>query len=58
MLTDGVLLKLEENKFWFVQADGDLFSWYKAHTDNLNVKIFCKSFSASGPDISYGCSPV
>ena len=30
MLTDGVLLKLEENKFWFVQADGDLFSWYKA----------------------------
>ncbi len=44
MLTDGVLLKLEENKFWFVQADGDLFSWYKAHTDNLNVKI-------SDPDV-------
>ena len=44
MITDGVLLRLEENKFWFAQADGDLFSWYKAHSDNLRVKI-------SDPDV-------
>ena len=28
MITDGLLLRIEENKFWFAQADGDLFSWY------------------------------
>ena len=39
MITDGLLLKLDDDKFWFVQADGDLFSWYKAHSIGLNVKI-------------------
>ena len=39
MITDGLLLKIEDDRFWFVQADGDLFSWYKAHSQGLNVKI-------------------
>ena len=39
MITDGLLLRLSENRFWFAQADGDLFSWYKAHSHDLNVKI-------------------
>jgi len=39
MITDGVLLKIEENKYWFAQADGDLFSWYKAHSENMDVEI-------------------
>ena len=39
MITDGLLLRLFKNRFWFVQADGDLFSWYKAHSHDLNVKI-------------------
>ena len=39
MITDGILLRLEENKFWFAQADGDLFSWYKANAEGYNVKI-------------------
>ena len=39
MITDGVLLKIEEDKYWFAQADGDLFSWYKAHSKNMNVEI-------------------
>ena len=39
MITDGVLLRLEQNKFWMAQADGDLFSWYKAHAEDLDVKI-------------------
>ncbi len=39
MITDGVLLRLDKNKFWFAQAEGDMFSWYKAQADGLNVNI-------------------
>ena len=44
MITDGVLLRIEKDKYWFAQADGDLFSWYKAHSKNLDVEI-------SDPDV-------
>ena len=39
MITDGLLLRINDNQFWFTQADGDMFSWYKAHAEGLNVKI-------------------
>jgi len=39
MITDGILLRIDENKFWFAQAEGDMFSWYKAQAEGLNVKI-------------------
>ncbi len=39
MITDGLLLRIEEDKFWFAQADGEMFTWYKANAQNLNVKI-------------------
>jgi aminomethyltransferase len=39
MITDGVLLRLAEDRFWMAQADGDLFSWYKAHAHGLDVNI-------------------
>ena len=39
MITDGLLLRIEENKFWFAQADGEMFTWYKANAQNLDVKI-------------------
>ena len=39
MITDGVLLRLGEDKFWMVQAEGDLFNWYKAHTDGRDVCV-------------------
>ena len=39
MITDGILLRIDRDKYWFAQADGDLFSWYKAHSKNLNVEI-------------------
>ncbi len=39
MITDGLLLKIEENKYWFAQADGDLFSWYKANSVDMDVEI-------------------
>ena len=39
MITDGILLRLAQDRFWMVQADGDMFSWYKAHAHGLDVKI-------------------
>ncbi len=40
MITDGILLRIDQNKYWFAQADGDMFSWYKAQAEGLNVKIY------------------
>ena len=40
MITDGLLLRIDDDRYWFVQADGDMISWYKAQAKNLNVKIF------------------
>ena len=39
MITDGLLLRIDNNQYWFAQADGDMFSWYKAQAEGLNVKI-------------------
>lgn len=39
MITDGLLLRVAEDVFWFAQADGDLYSWYKAHAIGLDVTI-------------------
>lgn len=44
MITDGLLLRIADDVFWFTQADGDLFSWYKAQAIGLDVTI-------SDPDI-------
>ncbi len=40
MITDGVLMRLAPDRFWYVQADGDLFSWLKAHAAGLDVEVF------------------
>ena len=34
-----MLLRIDENCYWFAQADGDMFSWYKANSENLNVEV-------------------
>ena len=39
IITDGILLRLEDQKYWFAQADGDLFSWYKANSEGYEVEI-------------------
>ena len=39
MITDGLLLRIDDDRYWFAQADGDMFSWYKAQSEGLNVKI-------------------
>ena len=36
---DGVLFKFSENKYWYVQADGEFETWLLAHTDGFDVEI-------------------
>ena len=36
---DGVLFRMEQNKFWYVQPDGPLETWLKAHQKNFEVTI-------------------
>ena len=36
---DGVLFKFNENKYWYVQADGEFETWLLAHTDGFDVEI-------------------
>ena len=39
MLVDGILLRLEQDRFWYAQADGDFYSWARAHAVGLDVTI-------------------
>ena len=39
IITDGLLLRIDSDCFWFAQADGDMFSWYKANSEGMNVEI-------------------
>ena len=39
LLVDGVLLRLGTERFWYVQADGDLYPWLIAHANRLDVEI-------------------
>ena len=36
---DGVIFKFNDEKFWFVQADGPFEDWLLAHSSNYNIKI-------------------
>ena len=40
MITDGVLVRLAEDRFWFGQADGDLLSWMRALALELDVAVW------------------
>ncbi len=39
LLVDGILLRLSTDKFWYAQADGDFYSWARAHAAGMDVKI-------------------
>jgi len=39
ILMDGVLIRLADDHFWYVQADGEFESWLLAHSQNLDVTI-------------------
>ena len=36
---DGVIFKFNDNKYWYVQADGPFEDWLIAHSSNYNIKI-------------------
>lgn len=37
---DGILFKMAENCYWYVQADGHLEPWLMAHSAGLDVEVF------------------
>ena len=39
ILMDGVVMRLADDKYWYIQADGDFFSWLQAHAENLDVSV-------------------
>ncbi|MCP4391911.1 MAG: aminomethyl transferase family protein [Gammaproteobacteria bacterium] len=39
LLVDGILLRLEPELFWYAQADGDFYSWARAHAAGMDVEI-------------------
>lgn len=44
LLVDGILLRLSQDRFWYAQADGDFYSWARAHAVGMDVSI-------SDPDV-------
>lgn len=47
LLVDGVLLRLAEDRFWYAQADGDFYSWARAHGSGMDVEIIDPNVFAS-----------
>ncbi len=39
ILVDGILIRLAEDRFWYVQADGDFVGWLKAHALAMDVTV-------------------
>ena len=39
LLVDGIVLRLEADLFWYAQADGDFYSWARAHASGMDVDI-------------------
>ncbi len=39
VIVDGILMRLAEDRFWYVQADGDIVSWLVAHGMDMDVEI-------------------
>ncbi|MDB3944326.1 aminomethyltransferase family protein [Gammaproteobacteria bacterium] len=39
LVMDGVLIRLAEDHFWYVEANGDTAKWFLALSDGMNVSI-------------------
>ena len=44
LIVDGIVVRVAKDLFWYVQADGDFYSWARAHSAGMDVEI-------SDPDI-------
>jgi glycine cleavage system aminomethyltransferase T len=39
LIVDGILMRLEADRLWYVQAEGQFYSWLVAHAQGLDVQI-------------------
>jgi len=39
-IMDGVLMRLDSDRFWYVQGDGEFYSWLRAQAVGFDVEIF------------------
>ena len=39
MVCDGILFRIAEDRYWYVHADADVFTWLVAHAHGLDVDI-------------------
>ncbi len=39
-MMDGVLIRLAHDRFWYVQSDGDFYSWLRAQAQGFDVTVF------------------
>jgi len=39
LLVDGILMRLDNDLFWYVQAEGQFYSWVRAHASGMDVEI-------------------
>ena len=39
LIVDGILMRIESDRFWYVQAEGGIYSWLIAHAQGLEVQI-------------------
>lgn len=39
ILCDGILMRLAPDRFWYVQAEGPVYSWFVAHAQGMDIQI-------------------
>ena len=39
LLMDGVLMRLADDRFWYVMADGEFLPWLQAHAMGMDVRV-------------------
>ena len=39
VLMDGVVMRLDHDRYWYVKANGEFMSWLKAHAAGLEVEV-------------------
>ena len=52
LMMDGVLMRLAEDRYWYVMADGEFLPWLEAHAAGLDVRVFdpqAWAFQVQGP---------
>lgn len=40
VMMDGVLIRLAEDRFWYVQSDGEFYGWLRAQAEGFDVEVF------------------